>query len=103
MATIKLTDENFEEIVKEGIILVDFWADWCGPCKMIAPSLEQISEEMSEVKIGKLNVDENARMTMKYGILSLPSLFILKDGEVVDKIIGGVPKNIIVNTLKKHI
>jgi len=100
MATINLIDSEFNEQVKEGITLVDFWAEWCGPCKMIAPTLEEISYEFPEYKIGKLNVDSNPQMAMKYGIRSIPSLFIFKDGVVVDKIMGVVPKAMIIQKLK---
>jgi len=100
MATINLIDSEFNEQVKEGITLVDFWAEWCGPCKMIAPTLEEISNEFPEYKIGKLNVDSNPQMAMKYGIRSIPSLFIFKDGVVVDKIMGVVPKAMIIQKLK---
>ena len=100
MATIRLIDSDFNEQVKEGITLVDFWAEWCGPCKMIAPILEEISNEFPEYKIGKLNVDSNPQMAMKYGIRSIPTLFIFKDGVVVDSISGAVPKAIIIQKLK---
>jgi len=100
MATIKLTDANFDEQVKEGITLVDFWAEWCGPCKMIAPVLEEVSEEFPEYKIGKLNVDENPQMSMKFGIRSIPTLAIFKDGQPVDGIAGAVPKAMIIQKLK---
>lgn len=99
MATIKLTDENFDDNVKEGIILVDFWAEWCGPCKMIAPTLEKISEELPDYKIGKLDVDSNPVSAMKYNIRSIPTMYIFKDGNVVDTLVGAVPKATIVQKL----
>jgi len=103
MATIKLTDANFDETVNEGITLVDFWAEWCGPCHMIAPVLEEVSNEINAVKIGKLDVDNNPVSASKYGIRSIPTLYLFKDGEIIDKLIGGVPKQIIVDTLNKHL
>ena len=103
MATIKLTDANFDETVNEGITLVDFWAEWCGPCHMIAPVLEEVSNEINAVKIGKLDVDSNPISASKYGIRSIPTLYLFKDGEIIDKLIGGVPKQIIVDTLNKHL
>ena len=100
MATIKLTDENFDEQVKEGITLVDFWAEWCGPCKMIAPVIEQLSAELPEYKFGKLDVDNNPEISAKFGIRSIPTLAVFKDGAVVGGVAGAVPKAIIIQMLK---
>jgi len=96
MATSVVTDESFEaDVLKaSGTVVVDFWAEWCGPCKMIAPALEEISEEMSgKVKIAKLNIDENQNMAMKYGVRSIPTLILFKDGQPVSTQIGAAPKN----------
>ncbi|QGZ35808.1 thioredoxin [Stappia indica] len=96
MATSVVTDESFETDVLQasGTVVVDFWAEWCGPCKMIAPALEEISEEMSgQVKITKLNIDENQNMAMKYGVRSIPTLILFKDGQPVSTQIGAAPKN----------
>ncbi|MBC2857686.1 MULTISPECIES: thioredoxin [Stappia] len=96
MATSVVTDESFEtDVLKaSGTVVVDFWAEWCGPCKMIAPALEEISEEMSgQVKITKLNIDENQNMAMKYGVRSIPTLILFKDGQPVSTQIGAAPKN----------
>jgi len=104
MATIKLTDANFNEIINEGITLVDFWADWCGPCKMIAPVLEQLSDEYEgKVKIGKLDVDNNPVKSAEFGIRSIPTLIVFKDGVAVDAVQGGVPKQILINLLDKQL
>lgn len=87
----QLTDSNFEgEVINsEKPVLVDFWAVWCGPCKVIAPEIEKLAEEKSEeLKIGKLNVDENRDTAIKYGISSIPTLLLFKNGEVVKKIIA---------------
>jgi thioredoxin 1 len=100
------TDENFEEeVLKSDLpVLVDFWAVWCGPCKMIAPIVEQLAEELSgKVKIGKLDVDTNQETSIKYGIRGIPTLLIFKDGKVVDSIVGAVPKNNILNKLQPFI
>lgn len=93
---IELTDANFESEVLQSAtpVLVDFWAVWCGPCKMIAPELEKIGEEKPAdvLKIGKLNVDESRDTAIKYGISSIPTLLLFKDGEVVKKLIGAMGK-----------
>jgi len=97
------TDQNFEdEVIKSDIpVLVDFWAIWCGPCKMIAPIVEQLAEELSgKVKIGKLDVDSNQQTSIKYGIRGIPTLLIFKDGKVVDTIVGAVPKAVILSKLQ---
>lgn len=88
---INLTNENFEKEVinSKKTILVDFWASWCGPCQMIAPIVEEISNEMSgKIEIGKLNVDEQPEIAIKYDVMSIPTLILFKEGKIVDTIIG---------------
>lgn len=103
MAIQNVTDQNFDDATKEGLVLADFWAPWCGPCKMIAPVLEELDAEMGdEVKIIKLDVDENQETASKFGVMSIPTLIVFKDGEPVDQLIGFQPKEALVNTLKKH-
>ncbi len=100
---VTLTDDNFEsEVLSSDVpVLVDFWAEWCGPCKMIAPYVEELAQELEgKVKVGKLDVDTNQMTAAKYGIRSIPSLLIFKGGEVVDQIIGAVPKNVIKGKLE---
>ncbi|MFC2401656.1 thioredoxin [Streptococcus sobrinus] len=85
-----VTDKTFEEETKDGLVLVDFWATWCGPCRMQAPILEQLSEELDEdeLKIVKLDVDENPAIAQKFGIMSIPTLLFKKDGQVVKQVAG---------------
>jgi len=95
MATTQVTDASFETEVlnSDSPVVVDFWAEWCGPCKMIAPALEEISNEMDgQVKITKLNIDENQDMAMKYGVRSIPMLILFKNGEPMATQIGAAPK-----------
>jgi len=97
-----LTDENFYDIVVEARppVLVDFWADWCGPCHMIAPTIEELAREyQGQVIVGKLDVDENPYTTNQYGVRSIPTLILFKNGQVVDRVIGAVPKQILVGKL----
>lgn len=99
----EINNNNFNDETKEGIVLVDFWANWCGPCKMLTPVLEQLSGEMKEVKFFKVNVDENGELAQQFRIASIPTVMIFKDGEVVDKMMGFRPKNQVEEFLKKHI
>lgn len=106
MSEVTLTDQNFkEEVLKSDLpVLVDFWASWCGPCQMIGPVIEEIAKEFEgKLKVGKLNVDENRETAGSYNIMSIPALLIFKDGKVVDEIVGSLPKNEIVDHIKKFI
>jgi thioredoxin 1 len=95
MATVKVTDASFPQDVLNSSepVVVDFWAEWCGPCRMIGPALEEISNEMAgKVKIAKINVDENPQVASQFGIRSIPALMMFKDGKVVAQKIGAAPK-----------
>jgi len=103
---IKLTDTEFENQVinSEKPILVDYWAEWCGPCKMIAPILEEIANEMSDkVLVGKLNVDENSQTPPKYGIRGIPTLMLFKNGEAVSTHVGALSKSDLVKFIEDNI
>jgi thioredoxin 1 len=103
MAISHVTDQNFAAETESGLVLADFWAPWCGPCKMIAPVLEELDSEMGEkVKIVKLDVDDNQETAAKFGVMSIPTLLIFKNGEVVDKVVGFQPKEALASVLEKH-
>lgn len=104
MAIVNVSDQNFADETSQGVVLADFWAPWCGPCKMIAPVLEEIDSEMGEqIKIAKLDVDENQETAGKYGVMSIPTLLVFKDGEVVEQVVGFQPKEELVGLLNKHL
>ena len=106
MDEITLNNSNFATEIEgyNGLALIDFWAVWCMPCKMVDPSVKQIAEEYKgRVKVGKINVDENREIASKFGIMSIPTLLIFKDGKMVDTIIGAVPKSVIESKLKQHL
>lgn len=102
MATITVTKENFnaEVVSSDKPVLLDFWATWCGPCRMIAPAVEAISDELSTVKVGKVNVDEQPELADQFGVMSIPTLIVMKNGQVVDKAVGARPKQVILQMLK---
>ncbi len=105
MAALHLTEENFDsEVIKSELpVLVDFWAEWCGPCRMIGPIVESIAEEYKDkVKVMKLNVDEAQELAIKYGVMSIPTLMVFKKGQVVDQVVGAMDKEQLVNHLKKN-
>lgn len=106
MGTIDITDATFESEVinSDKPVLVDFWADWCGPCRMIAPSVKAISEEYGDsLKVAKVDVDENPAVPGRYGIVGIPTLMVFKGGEVVERVTGALPKDAIVAKVLPHI
>ncbi|MCA8869555.1 MAG: thioredoxin [Rhodobacteraceae bacterium] len=106
MATVKVTDATFDQEVKESEIpvVVDFWAEWCGPCKMIGPALEELSEEYAgKIKIAKVNVDDNPNSPMTLGVRGIPALFMFKDGKVVSNKTGAAPKSVLEDWIKSAV
>jgi thioredoxin 1 len=98
-----ITDQNFDETVlgSSKPFLVDFWAEWCGPCRMVSPAVTQLAEELKDhLNVGKLNVDENPQTTSKYQVFSIPALKVFKDGKILGEIVGAAPKHIIEQKLK---
>jgi len=103
---IQVNDDNFKKEVLESeeLVLVDFWAPWCMPCRMLAPTIEEIAEEMDgKIKVCKMNVDENVQYPQEYGIMSIPTVMLFKDGQVVETMIGLQPKEEIVKTIQEHL
>lgn len=101
-----VTDSNFDEVVlkSDKTVMLDFWAEWCGPCRMIAPFVEQMAEEFKDrAVIGKVDVDSNPGIASRYGIRNIPTILFIKKGEVIDKQVGAVPKNALVAKLESHL
>ena len=100
---LEFTDSNFDELVlkSDKPVIVDFWAEWCGPCRMVGPIVQEIGEDFSEnAVVGKLDVDSNPDVTMKFGIRNIPTILFFKNGEVADKQVGAVPKSVLVQKLE---
>ena len=99
MSVIHVNYENFDAVVKSGTVLVDFFATWCGPCKMIAPILEEVAEDRPDIPVVKVDVDESGALAARFGIVSIPTLVVLKDGQEVNRLIGYKPKAAILDIL----
>jgi len=97
---LELTAANFDESIKEGVALVDFWAPWCGPCRMLAPVIEELAEDFDgKAKICKVNTDEEQDIAVKYGIRSIPTILFFKDGELVDQMVGASSKQVLADKI----
>ena len=101
MAVVSITNDNIEELLNSGrTLFIDFYADWCGPCRMVAPIVDQIAEEKTDIAVGKINIDEQPELAEKYGVMSIPTLIVIKDREVVNKGTGVQPKGKLLEWLK---
>lgn len=98
----EITDATFEEETSEGVVLTDFWATWCGPCKMQSPVIDELSEEMDDVKFTKMDVDQNQETAKNLGIMAIPTLLIKKDGKIVDRLTGFTPKEKLESILDQY-
>lgn len=101
MAVIEITAENFEQEVMQSDkpVLLDFWAVWCGPCQMLSPLVDEVAEEREDIKIGKINVDEQQELAVKYQVMSIPTLLVMKNGELVNRSVGLISKDQILDLL----
>lgn len=101
MSVLTITKDNFEnEVMKsDKPVLLDFWASWCGPCRMVSPLVDEIAEEVSDKKVGKINIDEQPELAQAFSVMSIPTLVVIKDGKIVNKAVGAKPKSEILNML----
>ena len=102
---LQITDATLEEVLQtDKLVVIDFWAEWCGPCKMIGPIIEEVSEEYkSKVVVGKVDVDNNDEAATKYGIRNIPTILFIKNGEIVDKVVGVTPKELLIEKINQFL
>lgn len=105
MAVKNLNVSNFNEFInaKDKVILIDFWAEWCGPCKMMSPIVDQVAEEMPDILVGKVNVDEASELAMEYKVINIPTLLVFKNGQQVDKSVGAISAGNVKELIAKHV
>lgn len=103
MSAINISKSNFQEEVihSDKPVLLDFWAPWCGPCRMVVPLVDEIAQERNDIKVGKINIDEQAELASKFGIMTIPTLLVIKDGQIVNKAIGARSKNKILELIEQ--
>ncbi len=106
MAALHLTQDNFEnEVIKSSLpVLVDFWAEWCGPCRMMGPVIEEVAKDLAgKLKVGKLNVEEAQDIAGEYNVMSIPTLIVFKNGKAVDQFVGAMPKELLIKKIQAHL